>query len=798
MNKRYILQIFKLLFSCFLFLNLLASSLYSQNEISPAPENSISIDKLSIETEKIGQRIYDLKSALQPIAEVSEVDSLLTIADSTIKYKRDSLLKNIEKINKRDLRVHQVQWLHHRAELKKYQEIINKRTIKISSINEELLLEIKKWTKTKENLVENSGSKEVAKSIDAVLESLQEIVKITASRMTVVFDIEKRLTSIVIVIDEFLAELSKSELNLRMDYFVFDSNPIWNQNSNPPNEDIVNNEKGSFKFKEDIGHAQSFLLQNIKTVIFQLGFIIGLMVVLILVKRKWKAELSTLSNPVEIQSVIILKHYIAASIVVGVLLSVFFYEELIPFMTEAFITILLISTFVLLPKLTNKRFSIFLGLLFAVYLISLGESYIDNSSLLIRVLLLIEIIILAIALWWGKKIIRENRNDFVRIHKLFIVVSSFYIVLLLGAFIANIIGMVGLSQFVFSGVISSTILLMVIYLSVKVTTSIFVLIFKLRRTYGLQAVSTIVNAAHKRIQPILFWVGMLLWLYITSVSFEVRDLFNEWLNASLETTWAIGEMNISLGGILSFTGIFMTAVLIAKLVSSIFEDEWMIALLPRGIAPAISLLLRIFLITFGLYGGFTAAGIDLSKLGFIVGALGVGIGFGLQNVVLNFIAGLILAFERPINIGDAIEVDSEFGVVTRVGVRSTNVRTYSGYEAIIPNGDLISKKVINWTLSNRDRRSKKFIKTSANVNPEEMIEMLTEIITKHPKTYKDPLPRVFFKGYEEDGNLMFEVWYWSTFSETITIDHEIALEIFSKLKEAGIQAPVPIRKILKD
>jgi potassium-dependent mechanosensitive channel len=176
--------------------------------------------------------------------------------------------------------------------------------------------------------------------------------------------------------------------------------------------------------------------------------------------------------------------------------------------------------------------------------------------------------------------------------------------------------------------------------------------------------------------------------------------------------------------------------------------------------------------------------------------LGVGIGFGLQNVVLNFISGLILAFERPINIGDTIEVEQEMGVVTDIGVRSSHIRSYSGYESIIPNGDLISKKVINYTLSNRDRRSKILMKTAPNADPEKVIELLNRIASDHPNTYSDPEPETFFYGYDPDGTLSFALLYWSTFSDTLETDSAIALDIFSALKKAGIQAPAPVRRIV--
>ncbi|NOQ91660.1 MAG: mechanosensitive ion channel, partial [Flavobacteriaceae bacterium] len=257
-------------------------------------------------------------------------------------------------------------------------------------------------------------------------------------------------------------------------------------------------------------------------------------------------------------------------------------------------------------------------------------------------------------------------------------------------------------------------------------------------------------------------------------------------------------MTISLGGILSFFGIFIAALILAKLTATLFLDEWMVNALPRGVAPAISLLLRIVLVGVGLYMALAAAGIDLSKLGWMLGALGVGIGFGLQNIVLNFISGLILAFERPINLGDTIEIDQEYGVVTSIGVRSSNIKSYSGYEAIIPNGDLISKKVINYTLSNRDRRSKIIMKTAPNANPEKVIALLSEMASEDLRTSKDPAPKTYFYGYDDGGNLSFALYYWTTFSDTLSADNAISLKIFAKFKEEGILSAAPIRRIINE
>jgi small-conductance mechanosensitive channel len=101
-------------------------------------------------------------------------------------------------------------------------------------------------------------------------------------------------------------------------------------------------------------------------------------------------------------------------------------------------------------------------------------------------------------------------------------------------------------------------------------------------------------------------------------------------------------------------------------------------------------------------------------------------------------------------------------------------------------------------LKNRDRRSKIFLKTAANANPEKAIALFNKIADDHPKTFTDPEPKTYFKSYGEDGNLQFELLYWTTFSDTLATNHEIALKIFNALKEEGIQAPAPMRRIINE
>jgi small-conductance mechanosensitive channel len=119
-----------------------------------------------------------------------------------------------------------------------------------------------------------------------------------------------------------------------------------------------------------------------------------------------------------------------------------------------------------------------------------------------------------------------------------------------------------------------------------------------------------------------------------------------------------------------------------------------------------------------------AMGIDLTKVTLLAGAVGVGIGFGLQTVVSNFVSGLLLLVERPIKIGDAVQVGDIEGDVRRIGVRSSTIRTSAGADIIVPNSDLISKAVTNWTLSDRKRRLQIEIGVAYGTEPEEVVRLL--------------------------------------------------------------------------
>ena len=210
----------------------------------------------------------------------------------------------------------------------------------------------------------------------------------------------------------------------------------------------------------------------------------------------------------------------------------------------------------------------------------------------------------------------------------------------------------------------------------------------------------------------------------------------------------------------------------------------------KGIPFAISVTIRYFIVILGFVLALSVAGIDLSEFGLIAGALGIGIGFGLQNIVGNFISGLILIYERPVQSGDTIEVENLLGEVKRIGVRSSNVRTYDGAEVVVPNSNLVSNQLINWTLSDNRKRVEIKVGVAYGSDPNIVLELLREVARNHESVLSDPEPLALFNEFG-DSSLNFRLLFWVPFQLGFTTRSDISIGIYNIFKENNITIPFP-------
>ncbi|MGA0557898.1 mechanosensitive ion channel family protein [Larkinella sp. VNQ87] len=366
-------------------------------------------------------------------------------------------------------------------------------------------------------------------------------------------------------------------------------------------------------------------------------------------------------------------------------------------------------------------------------------------------------------------------------------VSIVYIVLNVLAIICNIFGRMSLAK------ICST---ASIY-GLTQAVGLFTMVQIIKEAFALQVVSgKLTKGVASRfnypkleagLHRLLSFVAVIAWLIIFTNNLYVYNTVYSVAEQFLTTERTFGSTKFTWGNIVLFFIVLYLSNALRKYIGYFFgetDDEI------TGTINTVDsrlVIIRLFMLIGGFLFAIVASGIGLDKVTVIVGALGVGIGLGLQTIVNNLVSGIILIFDKPFQIGDFIEIANKKGRVKNIGIRSSRLLTTEGSEVIIPNGDLLSGQVINWTINHKAKRIELTIKADTEHELSELKKLLKEEITKHPNTVKRQPPEIFVSTITTDAiELKARVWINSINKED-QFRSEVLLNIYRRFKEAGIK-----------
>jgi small-conductance mechanosensitive channel len=362
------------------------------------------------------------------------------------------------------------------------------------------------------------------------------------------------------------------------------------------------------------------------------------------------------------------------------------------------------------------------------------------------------------------------------------------------AAIANLLGNVSLSAMLVSATLASSYVALALYAGSKVALALLQVLLagptaaRLSARYAASLLPAAVNVGRAVV------VGA--WLLFTLQSFRIYRPVASFVMTVLTHEFKLGELSLSLGSLATFALATWAAFWLSKTIRQVLAEDILPSLsLPRGVGNSVSSLSYYVILFLGLLAALAAAGFQVGQLTLIFGALGVGIGFGLQDVVRNFVAGLILMFERPIQRGDTVEVATMVGVVREIGLRATTITTFDGADVVVPNGMLIADKLVNWTLTGTRRRINVDLSTTFSADPRRTVELLDSIARSVDGVSFSPPPNVIVTGLTA-GALDFSVRVWTTErADWVMVRSELAMKIRDGLAEAGIEVPLPQRDL---
>jgi len=598
----------------------------------------------------------------------------------------------------------------------------------------------------------------VLQSVQSVVDSVERTRQAAQSARAHVLDLQSRISEQEARVRTALTLIEQGENRALKSIFVRDSPPIWSLQTSLGAE-----------WEQNGGESFSSLLKASVAFIKRLPFtflIHALFIVLVAAALHWmRRRIRKLAEEKpDLQRVLpVLDLPFSTAFALSILISPAIYEQA-PRLIQALVaTVTLIPTVAVLRRLLLRASYPILNALIILYFVGILRVLTASLPVLGRFIFLGQVLGATVFVIWVLRswhLPAEAAQTHGLIWRTIRTVAKIGLVILPVAFLANIFGYVNLGNLLGIIFLRSVYLAAVFYTVIRIIEGLIIVALHVRPLGSSRVISLHRPMLQRRACRLLEFLAFLFWLNLLLNFFGLRNPLIASIGAALNANLAIGSFNITLGGILAFLITVWASFLISKFLRFVLEEDvYHHFHLARGIPYAISTMLHYAILLLGFFVALGALGIDLTKLTILAGAFSVGIGFGLQNVINNFVSGLILLFERPIKVGDVIEVGGNVGDVTRIGIRASVIRTADGSEVIVPNGSLISSQVTNWTFSDRKRAVEVSVNVAGGADPQRVVELLKSTAAAHPGVAREPLPHVYVTNFSA-GALTFQLRAW--------------------------------------
>ncbi|BAU54583.1 mechanosensitive ion channel family protein [Mucilaginibacter gotjawali] len=485
----------------------------------------------------------------------------------------------------------------------------------------------------------------------------------------------------------------------------------------------------------------------------------------------------------------ICKRPVISSLLMVTVIVPYFYNHPPTVLLEGFFLLSMVLALILIRKeIPKDSFNFLIGLFALAFGYSISNLFIEISNVDRYLVFALSILSIALAFSLYKKYKKSPEQHLPNTGlalQVFIALQGLSLIL-------NITGRFSLAKIAGVTAVFNLWLVVTLFLVIRIIIQGLYLQFQIKRSPNSIINWIDYNLVQKKFKKTLILIGSLLWLFFLLQNLNIDDWASDNLHDIFTQKQAVGDSSFTLGGFIVFIFVIWLSSIVSKVISYLFDISAQrvtdLSVLKRKNRTS-ALIIRIGVFSVGFLLAVAASGFPIDKLTIIISAFGVGIGFGLQNIVNNLVSGLIMAFEKPINIGDVIQVDGHMGTMREIGIRASKVVTGDGSEVIIPNGDFISHQVINWTLSNSNRQIDLRIITAYGVDIAKVKDLLKNLLINHDDIMTTPAPAVLVNNVSESA-IEFKVLFWvADINKTGEIKSKILAEIYSTIDREQIPLP---------
>ncbi|MBS9522531.1 mechanosensitive ion channel [Litoribacter alkaliphilus] len=601
---------------------------------------------------------------------------------------------------------------------------------------------------------------------------------------------QSRVSSTIITLNDFEEEIDERQRQLERRLFAKENNFIWES------PDYLEQKRVRYLMKESIALNELILSKYLRDnayrhfiiSIFALGFFIWFTVLLNRIKKEKDFAAIILERV----------SFIPTSPILSTLLAIlplapFFYLNPPTVFVQLILTATAgVATLLIFKSLDRKALYFWIGLLGIFLCYSFSNLYVEIAFKERWFLLFLNLAGISLA-YLAIRVLESKPEKYPKYINFFIYL---YFSMQVISFLANILGRYSLSKMLGVASTNSLVQAITLYAFVTIILEAIYLQLELGKNNQKEFASYFdFKSIRKRLKNFLVGISSIIWVYYFTSNLNIYEYLSLQIGEVLTTERHLGSFSFTLGSILVFIVLIWASSLLARNIAYFAEmkDEAKASSRTQRLGSSI-LLIRLAVLTTGFLLAITASGISLEKAAIVLGALSVGIGFGLQTIVNNLVSGVILAFERPIQIGDMIEIGNRGGTVKEIGIRASKIKAYDGSEVIIPNGDLLSEHLINWTLSDKTRRVELFIGVAYGSDSDKVTDILEKVM-EHEGILTVPKPAVYLQTFA-DSAVEFRMLFWvGDISTWIAIRSQIMTAIYKAFAEHKIEIPFPQRDL---
>ncbi len=733
-----------------------------------------------------------IDALLQPPADISRIESALTDRETAIvALHRELDGIDLDRISTRRLEDQRIPWIELRAELDAWGSVVRERFGALQDERELLREERQRWEGTAQRAVADELAPELLRRIDDLLARVTDVEARVLEQRNAIGAIVDRVATSQEVVAESLQDIDAIAERMRGRLFDRNAAPLWLWLGTVEVQPLV----------EDVIEAREHWVQAFFAYLGlrrgRLAFLLVLFVALLFgafgLRRRgrgWPAADEALERA---RSLIGRPFSVALAFALAI--TVLVLSNPVGSATDVLIVLAIvpmirIGSVVLAPTARRALYSV-AALTILVRISSLGP---DGSPLRRLLLLLVTILAFAATAFVALRA-RRLAVELSGWHPAAVAATSVAAVVLGIALGANVLGWLELSKLLTDATVASLFGAVAWAVVVGVTAVLLPVALDGWLGSALPSLRRKRTAVCRTTVVAVTIVALVAWVRGTLIRFQVYGPLRNYFATIVSGSFSIGGLTVSAGGILGAILILVATRLVARLLYFVLREE----VLPRlrfrpGAGHSMVSLANYTVYGIGIVLAASAAGLSGTQVTVAVGALGVGIGFGLQNVINNFVSGLILIFERPIKVGDRVQTTDHLGRVTRIGIRASTIRRRDGADIIVPNGDLIAKEVINWTRSDDNRRIEVLVGVAYGTDPEAVLEILLRVAEEQPLALADPEPRAQMIRFG-DSSLDFRLRCWTSVDEFVEVASNLHVAINKELEQAGIKIPFPQRDL---